>query len=30
MAMDERTHIRLAINWMREELERLDKAAKEK
>ena len=29
MTMDDRTHIRLAILWMKQELERLDKAAKE-
>ena len=28
--MEEYTRLRLAINWMREEIERLDKAAKEK
>lgn len=29
MTMDDRTHIRLAILWMKTELENADKAAKE-
>jgi hypothetical protein len=29
MTMDDRTNIRLAILWMKTELERLDKAVKE-